>query len=177
MNKTTLLILIIGALIVTAGTGAAVAYHNSKRRGIRNNNPGNLVKTAIAWKGKVPHKQNNDPHFEQFRDEGGVPGYLWGLRAMYMDIRGDIEKKGMNTVAKLISSYAPALGTLNPTGQLKRENDTAAYIAVVAKALKKPATAPIEKADYLTLMKAIIKHENAEQPYPDAVITKAMQMA
>lgn len=163
---------------MTAGTGAAVvAYNKSQRRGLRNNNPGNLVRSKLAWKGKVPHAQNTDPHFEQFRDEGGVPGYLWGLRAMYMDIRGDIEKDGLNTVAKLITSYAPPLGTLNPTGQLKRENDTASYIRVVSAALGKTPNATIEKADYLKLMKAIIKHENVEQPYPDAVITKAMQMA
>lgn len=178
MNKTTLILIIIGAIIMTAGTGAAVvAYSNSTRRGLRNNNPGNLVRSKLAWKGKVPHALNKDPHFEQFRDEGGVPGHLWGLRAMFMDIRGDIEKDGLNTVAKLISSYAPAMGTLNPTGQLKRENDTAAYIRVVAAALKKTPSAMIERADYLTLMKAIIRHENGEQPYPDAVITKAMQMA
>lgn len=163
---------------MTAGTSAAVvAYNNSKRRGLRNNNPGNIIKTNIDWKGKVPHTLNKDPHFEQFRAEGGVPGHLWGLRAMFMDIRGDIEKKGMNTVAKLITSYAPALGTNNPTGQLKRENDTAAYIAAVAKALKKTPNAVIEKADYHALMKAIITHENGEQPYPDSVITTAMQMA
>lgn len=163
---------------MAAGTGTAVvAYNNSKRRGIRNNNPGNLVKTNIDWKGKVPHSRNTDPHFEQFEDKDGIPGYMWGLRAMFMDLRGDIEKKQLNTPQKLISSYAPELGILNATGRLQKENDTKSYIAVVAKALGKLATSLIVKADYLTLMKAIIKHENIEQPYPDDVIRKAMEMA
>lgn len=163
---------------MAAGTGGAViAYNNSKRRGIRNNNPGNLVKTAIAWRGKVPHDKNTDQHFEQFTDHEGKPGHLWGLRAMFMDVRGDIEKKGMDTVAKLITSYAPPMGTLNSTGKLQRENNTAAYIARVSKELNKSATAKIVPADYLKLMKAIIAVENIEQPYPDTVIQSAMSMA
>ena len=29
-------------------------------RGIRNNNPGNLVLTNIAWQGKIPNSQNTE---------------------------------------------------------------------------------------------------------------------
>lgn len=163
---------------MAAGTGAGVvAYNNSKRRGLRNNNPGNLIKTSITWKGKVPHTQNTDPYFEQFTAHEGKPGYLWGIRAMFIDVRGDIEKRGQNTIAKLIASYAPPMGTLNAAGKLKRENDTAAYIASVAKELKKPAGAQIVAADYLQLLKAIIRVENGEQPYPADIIKTAMAMA
>jgi hypothetical protein len=93
------------------------SFLNQKQlpRGIRNNNPGNLVKTAIPWKGKIPHAQNTDSRFEQFENIG------WGVRAMAMDILSDI-KKGKNTLRTLITEYAPP-----------SENDTAAYINSVSK--------------------------------------------
>lgn len=84
--------------------------NNSQSRGLRNNNPGNLRRTSIQWEGKVPFEQSNDNDFEQFWD------IEWGLRAMMMDIKNDINK-GLNTVTKLIAQYAPP-----------SENNTAVYI-------------------------------------------------
>jgi len=88
-------------------------------RGIRNNNPGNLIATSIPWLGKVPIIQNTDTNkkFEQFTNLG------WGIRAAAMDILGDIYKKNNNTITKLISVYAP-----------KHENPTEKYIDFVVKA-------------------------------------------
>jgi len=83
-------------------------------RGIRNNNPGNLILTNIAWQGKVPNAQNTDGHFEQFTF------IEYGIRAMAMDIIGDINK-GKNTLTLLIEEYAP-----------RSENDTTAYINSVS---------------------------------------------
>lgn len=85
-------------------------------RGIRNNNPGNLVLTNIQWLGKVPNAQNTDGHFEQFTS------IEYGIRAMAMDIINDI-KKGKNTLSALINEYAPSF-----------ENNTAAYIQMVSEA-------------------------------------------
>jgi hypothetical protein len=126
-------------------------------RGIRNNNPGNLVLTTIAWKGKVPNAQNTDGKFEQFTQP------LWGIRAMFMDVRGDIEKDGLNTIRKLITVYAPAF-----------ENNTAAYIQSVVNQVGIGADTKIQSANYLNLLKAIINHENGKQPYSDALIIEAM---
>lgn len=126
-------------------------------RGIRNNNPGNLVLTTIAWKGKVPNAQNTDEKFEQFT----LP--LWGIRAMFMDVRGDIEKDGLSTIRKLITAYAPAF-----------ENNTAAYIQSVVNQVGIGADTKIQPANYLKLLKAIIQHENGKQPYSDALISEAM---
>lgn len=83
-------------------------------RGLRNNNPGNLVRTSIAWEGKIPHSQNPDSYFEQFTH---LP---YGIRALMRDIISDYEK-GKDTVTELISEFAPAF-----------ENNTAAYINTVA---------------------------------------------
>lgn len=126
-------------------------------RGIRNNNPGNLVITSIDWKGKVPVAQNTDKTFEQFTQP------LWGVRAMFMDVRGDIEKDGLNTIRKLITAYAPP-----------KENNTAAYIQSVVNRVGIGADARILPAHYLNLLKAIIQHENGKQPYSDALIIEAM---
>ena len=76
-------------------------------RGIRNNNPGNLVKTSIQWKGKV---KGSDSRFETFAN------IYYGVRAAGLDLIADI-KKGKNTIRKLITEYAPP-----------NENDTTAYI-------------------------------------------------
>lgn len=112
-------------------------------RGIRNNNPGNLVLTKITWNGKVPNKQNTDGHFEQFRDTNGIKGMVWGIRAMMMDLRGDIKKDGLNTIRKLITEYAP-----------KFENNTAWYIAQVS---RRTGIGPDEKLvpDQATIYKLI----------------------
>lgn len=126
-------------------------------RGIRNNNPGNLVLTEIAWKGKVPNAKNTDGKFEQFTQP------LWGIRAMFIDVRGDIEKDGLNTIRKLITEYAP-----------KFENNTAAYIQSVVNQVGIGPDTRILPAHYLNLLKAIIKHENGKQPYSDALIIEAM---
>ena len=94
-------------------------------RGIRNNNPGNLVKTSIPWKGKVSLQNNKDRRFEMFI----APEY--GVRAMIKDLKNDIAK-GKNTIEQLISEYAPRF-----------ENDTQRYIAHVSKALKLDAKAKL----------------------------------
>lgn len=81
-------------------------------RGIRNNNPGNLIMTSIPWNGKVPHEANTDGHFEQFYE------LKYGIRAKIKDLQSDIRKKpGQNTLQGLISAYAPP-----------HENNTQAYI-------------------------------------------------
>jgi hypothetical protein len=77
------------------------SYLSNSPRGVRNNNPGNLVYTHIKWQGKVPKHQNKDRRFEMFI----APEY--GVRAMIKDLKHDIEK-GKNTVpaqGKLILLY------------------------------------------------------------------------
>lgn len=82
---------------------------NTFPRGIRNNNPGNLQKTSIPWKGKI--SPSTDVRFEQFET------FVWGLRAKIRDIRNDIRLDGTNTIRKLIYEYAPP-----------HENNTNSYI-------------------------------------------------
>lgn len=118
-------------------------------RGLRNNNPGNLVYTSSAWVGKIPYLSNTDQnkHFEQFTD------VKFGIRAMLIDILGDIGK-GKDTVKKLISEYAPP-----------NENNTALYVQKVAKAVGLLPEQKIYQVDVLFMMqiaRAIINHENGK---------------
>lgn len=117
----------------------------AKSRGLRNNNPGNLVLTSIEWQGKIPNEKNTDKHFEQFTT------LVYGIRAMLKDVINDI-KKGKNTVRKLINEYAPP-----------HENDTKAYIEHVANGLGVSPDAKLTRIDgqfLLLLAKSIITKEN-----------------
>lgn len=156
-----------GLLLLTmAGAGGYAVYRHYKQRGIRNNNPGNLVRTSIAWKGKVPHARNKDPRFEQFEDRDGIPGHIWGLRAMFMDLRGDIVKDGKNTLRRLIHEYAPAF-----------ENKTDRYIAAVAEEVGVNPDAPLQPDHYLPMLRAMVRVENGVQPYPTEDLQRAMALA
>ncbi|WP_051590677.1 hypothetical protein [Flavobacterium daejeonense] len=114
-------------------------------RGVRNNNPGNLIYTSIAWQGKLALSQNTDKKFEQFKE------MKFGIRALILDIFNDI-KKGKNTVRKLITEFAPP-----------KENNTEAYINAVAKGAGISSDAVFKVVDFdliYSIVKAIIKHEN-----------------
>ncbi|OXA95983.1 hypothetical protein B0A75_18125 [Flavobacterium oncorhynchi] len=137
--------------------------NNHNVRGLRNNNPGNLIRTNIAWQGKIPHGTNPDKQFEQFEN------VYYGLRAMLKDLINDINK-GKNTVKSLISEYAPP-----------SENDTNAYINSVARTLGVSPTQKLTEINasfLLKLVRAILKVElgNAHTELKDSDIMKAITM-
>lgn len=137
--------------------------NNHNVRGLRNNNPGNLIRTNIAWQGKIPQANNPDKQFEQFEN------VYFGLRAMLKDLINDINK-GKNTVKSLITEYAPS-----------KENDTNAYINSVAKTLGVSPTeklTQINSAFLLKLSRAILKVElgTAHTDIKDTDIVKAITM-
>jgi len=128
-------------------------------RGFRNNNPGNLVRTAIAWEGKIPHSQNTDSRFEQFRE------LRWGIRALYRDIISDY-RKGLTTVSALINEFAPSF-----------ENNTAAYIGSVIASVGGNVIPELTQDKLILLAKAIVRVENgssfahlaSDKDYNDAI--------
>ena len=115
-------------------------------RGIRNNNPGNIERTSVRWKGMAADQP--DPRFIRFT----AP--QWGIRAIARILLGDW-REGQDTIASLIEEWAPS-----------HENDTAAYVRAVGKAA---AVDPYRPADIPGLLAkiipAIVMHENGVQPY------------
>lgn len=131
----------------------------SLRRGIRNNNPGNLVRSNNAWHGKIPYSQSKDSHFEQFIE------LRYGLRALMRDIFNDVTRKNKNTVTSLISEFAPAF-----------ENNTSAYINSVVKMIGSNVIGELTEAKMIALCKAIVLVENgadskfvSDKDYKDAI--------
>ena len=86
-------------------------------RGLRNNNPGNLRRSADNWKGLRP--EQTDPNFFQFT----APE--WGYRALIKTLQTYRKKYGLQTIAELISRWAPA-----------NENNTSAYIRSVCREMQ-----------------------------------------
>lgn len=130
-------------------------------RGYRNNNPGNIKISANAWKGKKPLSENTDGVFEQFyKPEDGI-------RALGILARNYPRKYGDNTLARIITRYAPS-----------NENDTTAYINAAAKF---SGLDPFKVYDFendpnarLALVGAIIKQENGFQLYDPDFIQEAI---
>ncbi|WP_289054301.1 hypothetical protein [Carboxylicivirga marina] len=135
-------------------------YLLSAPRGIRNNNPGNLIYTNIKWNGKLPKEQNKDWRFEIFI----APEY--GARAMIKVLKHDIEK-GKNAVPALIEEYAT-----------KFENNTAAYINTIYQDLKVNKTAKLlpAKNTLRLLVLSITRVENGGNYSSSELFDKAYSM-
>ena len=89
-------------------------------RGIRNNNPLNIRRSAQKWKGKI--EAVGDLDFEQFIS------LEHGLRAAFVILRTYITKYRCDTPRRIIARWAPAT-----------ENNVDAYVQHVAKiSLLKP---------------------------------------
>ncbi|BDD04409.1 hypothetical protein [Aureibacter tunicatorum] len=115
---------------------------NIRSLGIRNNNPMNLRKTYINWKGEVV--SNNA--FEQFSS------LAYGIRAGALNVLNKL-KKG-RTLTSLINEYAPP-----------HENKTQAYINYIAKltGLPKHSRLSADRNTLFKLTRAICNMEN----YPE----------
>ncbi len=114
-------------------------------RGLRNNNPGNLIQTSIGWKGKL--SSPTDSRFEQFID------LKHGIRALYRQLNSDVNRRGLN-LSELINKYAPA-----------HENNTTAYIQFVSQQTGITPYSKIElnSENLIQLVKAIVSIENGSQ--------------
>jgi len=68
-------------------------------RGLRNNNPLNIVKSEINWKGEV--KPSTDKNFAQFET------MEYGLRAALKLLRTYYNKHGCRTVRQIVARWDP----------------------------------------------------------------------
>ncbi len=151
-----LLALLVGA-IALLGFGVA---GRKLPRGIQNNNPGNIRRTGINWRGEVPDAEKTDPLFEQF------VGPEWGIRAMTREILTNF-RRDQNTIRAIITEWAP------PT-----ENPTDLYIEAVSKRTGIDADAELDpNRDMPALIGAIISQENGFNPYPADTISQGIRLA
>lgn len=113
-------------------------------RGIRNCNPGNL-RHGDQWRGL--REVQTDGDFCQF------VSMTMGCRALLKTLQTYVEKRGCDTVRKIIERWAPP-----------NENDTESYVLSVAAACRRDADErlPVESDPliYLDLARAIARHEN-----------------
>jgi len=127
----------------------------TKPRGIRNNNPGNIRDNGTNWQGRI----------------GGDGAYVIfdtpenGIRAMTRVLMS-YQARGIDTVREIIYTWAPP-----------SENNTAAYMQAVASAMGVDPDTIITRASWLALVKAIIRHENGQQPYLDSTIVNGINAA
>ena len=130
----------------------------TKPRGIRNNNPGNIRANGIAWQGMT----GDDGEYLIFDTPAN------GIRALARVLHTYAFVHGLKTIQQIIKRWAPA-----------NENDTAAYIAHVAKAVgvDESRVLVFDRAQLMKLVKTIIKHENGQQPYSDATVLEAIRAA
>jgi len=155
-----ILLVLVGIATVTNRDQIQTTIARVTSRGIRNNNPGNIRRTAIRWKGEVPDELKTDDEFEQFI----AP--LFGIRAMVRDLRTGF-RRGEDTIREIITQWAPPI-----------ENDTAAYIKSVSRRTGLDPDARINFDEKLPdLLDAIIVHENGINPYADQLLFEAIAAA
>lgn len=159
MNTTLKTVLILGGLMLVGTYGARKLLVT---RGIRNNNPGN-----------IKHFESNSWHGKTGVDPDGF--VIFGDAADGIDAIGEIidsyRNRGVVTVRQIIETYAPAEG--------RDANDVESYIAHVQQLTGwQSYHMPTRfNGGYLPLIKAIIKHENGQNPYSDQFIEDALNRA
>lgn len=145
------------------GVGEVISRQSgdaSQPRGVRNNNPGNIMKALERWQGET---EGDDPRFSTFETPEA------GIRAMGKTLLTYQQKHGLDTIESIISRWAPAT-----------ENDTRSYIAAVSRAVGLGPRQQIDLTDASTLSavtQAMIRVENGQQPYSDEQIAMGLNAA
>lgn len=129
-------------------------------RGIKNNNPGNIRKTDIDWKGEI---EGSDEAFETFESP------VMGIRAMMKCLLNYQKRMSPLTINKLITTWAPP-----------SENDCFSYINHVCKLTGAEPDDVVdmrERAWAIPICRAIVTHENGQQPYGPEIYVQAADEA
>lgn len=126
-------------------------------RGIRNNNPGNIKKSASAWVGKV----GNDGTFEIFDTAQN------GIRAMARLLRTYRNSYGLNTIRGIVARW-----TSGDSGTIQDN-----YVKhIVNRSGIQEHLQLIGISQYAAVVEAMIEFENArQQPYSKSMIVQAVQ--
>lgn len=139
----------------------------SAPRSVRNNNPGNILRTNIAWEGL----QAEDAMTSEQRAEDRYCVFKapkWGFRALALDLDTKWHR-GLHSVRQIISVYAPP-----------NENDTDAYIAAVCRMM---GVGPDDRlqlddpAQLASFCRAIAVHEAGGWMFSDADLAEGVRLA
>ena len=106
-------------------------------RGLRNNNPLNIRHGKNQWLGMA--EQQTDKAFVQFKAR------KYGYRAAFKLLRTYIEKRGANTIGKIIARWAPSADG----------NNTQAYIDYVSRTAGIPADEPLRFQDQQAMVDVV----------------------
>ena len=106
-------------------------------RGIRNHNPLNIRHGKSQWLGMA--EQQTDKAFVQFKAR------KYGYRAAFKLLRTYIEKRGANTIGKIIARWAPS----------SDGNDTQSYIRFVSRTTGIPADEPLRFENQQALVEIV----------------------
>ncbi|EJP5180883.1 hypothetical protein NT945_002125 [Salmonella enterica] len=143
-----------------SGTTTSGSIASKGVRGVRNNNPGNLVASNQGWDGEL----TSDGKFSRF----DTPEH--GIRALAKNMRTYQNKHDLNTVSQMISKFAPP----------EDHNDTPTYIKAVAGMMGVDPEQRIDTSDVGTLTKlvnSIITVENGSNPYTSQQISDGVLAA
>ncbi|EDM0872867.1 hypothetical protein GH708_13350 [Salmonella enterica] len=143
-----------------SGTTTSGSIASKDVRGVRNNNPGNLVASNQGWDGEL----TSDGKFSRF----DTPEH--GIRALAKNMRTYQNKHDLNTVSQMISKFAPP----------EDHNDTPTYIKAVAGMMGVDPEQRIDTSDVGTLTKlvnSIITVENGSNPYTSQQISDGVLAA
>lgn len=144
------------AIMGTAPPGGA----EGTPRGIRNNNPGNIVAGETRWGGQI---EGSDPRFASFDSPEA------GIRALGKNLL-TYGEKGIDSVQAIVARWAPATENQN----------VQEYVDTVAKKLGVNPAEPLNLKDrkVLTgLATAIIEQENGKNPYSPETISSGVEGA
>lgn len=148
-----LLLAVFGALMLVGG-GVFVLT-----RGLRNNNPLNIRRSADKWLGLQPTQ--TDAEFFQFVDP------VYGFRAGARILRNYRDRHGLDTIEKIIARWSPP-----------SENKTREITERIAARMRLSPTAPFALEPRLPeLMSLMTLEENGRQPYPAELIVRGVSMA
>lgn len=113
-------------------------------RGLRNNNPGNIRRSSVRYKGEV--RPSRDREFKEFES------MEYGYRAIFVLLDTYRKRYGLNTIRTMLMRYAP------PT-----ENYTTTYIEFVAQRTGIGADTPLNTQhmrDMVPIVAAMSEIEN-----------------
>lgn len=127
-------------------------------RGVRNHNPLNLRK-GQDWDGE--HKRGNelDADFEVFTHP------VYGIRAAARTLKTYRNKHKRDTIRLILERFAPE----------DDNNDTEAYIDDVCHRTGIHPDRRLNGVEYVSLISAMIHHENGQQPYSRALIAEGVE--